>query len=105
MNESPAGTVAFHHPLAIHGSGANRSGAPRRILFLEYAASDAWPMFYTVDWKEYNSRLVAGPETSEVRSEPNYIKLPFPTVAGSSIYRTQENINPGARFFEKAVTA
>ncbi len=62
-------------------------------------------MFYTVDWKEYNSRLVAGPETSEVRSEPNYIKLPFPTVAGSSIYRTQENINPGARFFEKAVTA
>lgn len=94
----PAGTVAFHHPLTIHGSGANRSGAERRILFLEYAASDAWPLFYNVDWDEYNSRLVAGPMTSEVRTESNYIKLPFPTPAGSSIYKTQANAR--TRFFE-----
>jgi len=95
----PAGTVAFHHPLAIHGSGANRSGAPRRILFFEYAASDAWPMFYPVEWEEYNSRIVAGKETSLVRSEPHPIKLPFPTMSGSSIYRTQANISNRARFF------
>jgi ectoine hydroxylase-related dioxygenase (phytanoyl-CoA dioxygenase family) len=98
----PAGTVAFHHPLAIHGSGANRSGAPRRILFLEYAASDAWPMFYPVEWDEYNSRIVAGKVTSQVRAEPHPIKLPFPTMAGSSIYRTQANIQSGARFFDVA---
>jgi ectoine hydroxylase-related dioxygenase (phytanoyl-CoA dioxygenase family) len=98
----PAGTIAFHHPLAIHGSGANRSGAPRRILFLEYAAADAWPMFYPVEWEEYNSRIVAGKETSAVRCEPNKIKLPFPTMAGSSIYRTQANIDDKARFFDVA---
>ena len=27
-----AGTISFHHPLTIHGSGANRSGRQRRIL-------------------------------------------------------------------------
>jgi ectoine hydroxylase-related dioxygenase (phytanoyl-CoA dioxygenase family) len=87
--EGPAGTVAFHHPLTIHGSGVNRSGRSRRILFLEYAASDAYPMFYNVDWDEYQSRIVAGPKTSEVRVEPHRIKLPFPSRAGSSIYKIQ----------------
>ena len=85
----PPGTVAFHHPLAIHGSGVNRSGDPRRILFLEYAASDAYPLFYDVDWDEYNGRIVQGPATSEVRIEPHPIRLPQPTRAGSSIYKIQ----------------
>lgn len=81
-----AGTVSIHHPMTMHGSGANRSGRQRRILFLEYAASDAFPLFYDVDWDEYNARLLTGPATSEVRTEPHYIKLPFPSRAGSSIY-------------------
>jgi len=85
----PAGTVSIHHPMTMHGSGSNRSGRQRRILFLEYAASDAYPLFYTVDWAEYNSRLLTGPATSAVRTEPNVIKLPFPSRAGSSIYKAQ----------------
>jgi ectoine hydroxylase-related dioxygenase (phytanoyl-CoA dioxygenase family) len=93
----PPGTVAFHHPMAIHGSGANRSGDPRRILFLEYAASDAYPLFYNVDWDEYNGRIVQGRATSEVRVEPNPIRLPQPTRAGSSIYKIQANA--AARYF------
>ncbi|HEY0315951.1 MAG TPA: phytanoyl-CoA dioxygenase family protein [Sphingomonas sp.] len=87
--EGAAGTVTFHHPLTLHGSGVNRSGASRRILFYEYAASDAFPLFYKVDWEEYDARIVAGPSTSEVRFESNYVKLPFPSRAGSSIYKTQ----------------
>jgi ectoine hydroxylase-related dioxygenase (phytanoyl-CoA dioxygenase family) len=85
----PAGTVSIHHPMTMHGSGSNRSGRQRRILFLEYAASDAYPLFYTVDWAEYNSRLLTGPATSAVRTEPSVIKLPFPSRAGSSIYKAQ----------------
>ncbi|ARN18745.1 phytanoyl-CoA dioxygenase family protein [Piscinibacter gummiphilus] len=85
----PAGTVSIHHPMTMHGSGSNRSGKQRRILFLEYAASDAFPLFYDVDWAEYNSRLLTGPATSAVRTEPNVIKLPFPSRAGSSIYKAQ----------------
>lgn len=97
----PAGTVAFHHPMTIHGSGANRSGAPRRILFLEYAASDAWPLFYHVDWTDYNGRIVSGPQTSLVRLEPSAVKLPFPTRTAGSIYKTQSTL--GKRYFEQAV--
>jgi ectoine hydroxylase-related dioxygenase (phytanoyl-CoA dioxygenase family) len=93
----PAGTVAFHHPMTVHGSGLNLSGGSRRILFLEYAASDAFPLFYNVDWAEYNSRIVAGPESSAVRVEANAVKLPFPTRAGSSIYKIQAT--SGAKSF------
>jgi ectoine hydroxylase-related dioxygenase (phytanoyl-CoA dioxygenase family) len=93
----PAGTVAFHHPLTIHGSGPNRSGDPRRILFLEYAATDAYPLFYNVDWDEYNGRIVKGPATSAVRIEPHPIRLPQPTRAGSSIYKIQAGA--AARYF------
>ncbi len=95
-----AGTVSIHHPMTLHGSGANRSGRQRRILFLEYAASDAFPLFYDVDWEEYNSRLLSGPATSEVRTEPSVIKLPFPSRAGSSIYKAQAHAR--SRFFDKA---
>ncbi len=86
--------------MTMHGSGANRSGRQRRILFLEYAASDAFPLFYDVDWDEYNARLLSGPATSEVRTEPNVIKLPFPSRAGSSIYKAQAHAR--ARYFDKA---
>jgi len=96
----PAGTIAFHHPLTIHGSGVNTSGDPRRILFLEYAAADAFPMFYAVDWPEYEGRMVAGESGPGVRIEPSPIKLPFPTRAGSSIYKIQAGLK--SRFFAKA---
>ncbi len=87
--EGPPGTVSFHHPMTLHGSNVNRSGQPRRILFYEYAASHAFPLFYKVDWEEYESRLVCGPSTTGVRFEENYVKLPFPSRAGSSIYKIQ----------------
>lgn len=96
----PAGTVAFHHPMTIHGSGINMSGDPRRILFLEYAAADAFPLFYSVDWDEYESRLVAGKSGPDVRSEANPIRLPFPSRAGSSIYKIQAGLTD--RYFVKA---
>ena len=95
-----AGTVAFHHPLTIHGSGVNRSGESRRILFLEYAAADAFPLFYAVQWEEYESRMVAGKSSSEIRIEPHRVKLPFPSRAGSSIYKIQANAK--AKFFATA---
>lgn len=96
----PAGTVAFHHPMTIHGSGTNMSGDPRRILFLEYAAADAYPMFYSVDWDEYQSRMVAGSSGPSIRVEANPVKLPVPSPAGSSIYKIQAKL--AQRHFAKA---
>ncbi|NKJ44422.1 phytanoyl-CoA dioxygenase family protein [Novosphingobium sp. SG720] len=98
--EGPPGTVSFHHPMTLHGSSVNLSGDPRRILFYEYAASDAFPLFYKVDWDEYDSRIVRGPSTSDVRFEQNYVKLPFPSRAGSSIYKIQAGSN--RRYFAEA---
>ncbi|MEA1648465.1 phytanoyl-CoA dioxygenase family protein [Nitrospirillum sp. BR 11164] len=97
----PPGTVSFHHPMTLHGSSVNRSGRSRRILFYEYAATDAFPLFYKVDWEEYDSRIVAGPSSSEVRFEQNYVKLPFPSRAGSSIYKIQAESN--RRYFAEAM--
>jgi ectoine hydroxylase-related dioxygenase (phytanoyl-CoA dioxygenase family) len=97
----PAGTISFHHPLTIHGSGANRSGRQRRILFLEYAAADAFPLFYPVEWPEYQSRIVAGTGGPEVRVVPHTIKLPFPARAGSSIYKLQAGVK--TKFFQPAI--
>jgi ectoine hydroxylase-related dioxygenase (phytanoyl-CoA dioxygenase family) len=96
----PAGTIAFHHPLTIHGSGINLSGDPRRILFLEYAAADAYPLFYAVEWEEYQGRMIAGEGGSAIRVEPNPVKLPVPSRAGSSIYKIQAGLK--SRFFAKA---
>jgi phytanoyl-CoA hydroxylase len=101
MLTAPAGSVGFHHPLTIHGSSVNRSGQSRRILFLEYAATDAYPLFYPVDWAEYESRIVQGPSTSQVRIETNPVKLPFPSKAGSSIYNIQAAAK--SRYFATAV--
>lgn len=93
----PAGTISIHHPMIVHGSDSNRSGAPRRILFLEYAAADAWPLFYHVDWDEYESRMVAGKSNSEVRLTDVHVKLPFPNHTSGSIYKTQTAL--ASRFF------
>jgi phytanoyl-CoA hydroxylase len=75
----PAGTVAVHHPMAIHGSGFNRTDAPRRVLFFEYAATDAWPLFYGVEWADYQRRVVCGRASAEVRMEPVPVRMPHPS--------------------------
>lgn len=93
----PAGTVAFHHPLTIHGSGVNTSGDPRRILFLEYAAADAYPLFYSIDWEDYDGRMVQGVSGPGIRVEKYPVKLPVPSRSGSSIYKIQATLK--TRFF------
>lgn len=88
----PAGTVTVHSPTTVHGSGFNRGRDDRRILFFEYAAADAWPLFYGVDYAEFDSRIVRGRPTNTPRLEPLYVKMPYPTaVAGTGkIYDQQQ---------------
>ncbi len=93
-----AGSITLHHPMTIHGSAPNRSGKMRRMMFLEYAAADAFPLFYGVDWSEYMSRMVAGTGTSMVRTEPVTIKQPFPTRAPGSIFESQSQLRN--RYFD-----
>ena len=42
--EMPAGSISVHHTRTLHGSTLNTSEEPRRMLFFQYAAVDAWPL-------------------------------------------------------------
>ncbi|GAA3947212.1 phytanoyl-CoA dioxygenase family protein [Allohahella marinimesophila] len=86
----PAGTVTLHHPLLIHGAGPNRSERRRNVLFYEYAAADAWPLFYGVNWPEYSSRLICGKECIEPRLEPCFVRMGYPRPYEGSIYANQQ---------------
>ena len=94
----PAGSVSFHHPWTIHGSALNRSGAPRTLLFYEYAATDAWPLFYGVDYQEFDSRIVAGEPTHTPRLENVFVRMPYPVATAGAIYSIQEKLEK--KYFE-----
>jgi ectoine hydroxylase-related dioxygenase (phytanoyl-CoA dioxygenase family) len=89
----PPGTISIHHPLTIHGSGYNRSLAPRRVLFFEYAATDAWPLFYGVKWEEYEARVVRGRSTNEPRFSNTPVRIPEPRATKGMIYDIQKSFS------------
>lgn len=94
----PPGTVTLHHPLLVHGSALNRSSRDRRLLFYEYAAADAWPLIYGVDYGEYNRRLVAGEPSPGIRLTATEVKMPHPVRTSGSIYNNQRDLK--SRFFD-----
>lgn len=94
----PAGSMTLHHPMLIHGSALNESAKKRRMLFYEYAAADAWPLFYGVDYPEYESRMVCGEGTNVVRSDGSFIRMAQPTRFAGSIYSQQRAVE--GRFFK-----
>jgi phytanoyl-CoA hydroxylase len=95
---APAGSMTLHHPMLVHGSALNRSAKPRRMLFYEYAAADAWPLIYGVDWAEYNTRMVCGRTTNVVRFDGSFVRMPQPIRFTGSIYNNQRAVE--GRYFE-----
>ena len=89
-----AGSASFHHVKALHGSGRNLSDRPRRMLLLEYAAADAWPLVdFEVygDFTEYEAKMVLGESTLQPRTDNSDIIMPYPRPPNpDSIYRIQE---------------
>jgi hypothetical protein len=84
--------------MTVHGSALNKSAADRRLLFYEYAAADAWPLFYTPDYDEYDARMVAGKSCFEPRLDPVYVCMPVRAATAGQIYALQEDFSK--RFFE-----
>ena len=101
---APAGSITIHHARLVHGSAFNRSDRPRRLLFFEYAAADAWPLAGTEpldDLEEFNRRVVHGEPTLEPRLAPAPVRIPLPkAVHQGSLYENQRTL--GHRYFAAA---
>ncbi len=77
--EGKAGSLTVHHARTLHASTTNYSDGQRPFLVLNYFAVDAFPIFFSYDWDEFNSRILLGEPTNIPRYEPVRCKLPFPT--------------------------
>ncbi len=97
----PAGSISIHHGRILHGSALNRSDKPRRILFIEMMAADAFPVMGSMTtWdtiEEYNARMLCGEPTLEPRLEPIPIRIPQPQPdKKGSIYEVQKGLKSRA---------
>ncbi|MEL6888217.1 MAG: phytanoyl-CoA dioxygenase family protein [Pseudomonadota bacterium] len=97
----PAGSISIHHGRIVHGSALNRSDRPRRILFYEMMAADAFPIMGSMTrWdgiKDYDARMLCGEPTLQPRLKdiPIRIPQPQPNVA-ISIYEIQKGLRTRA---------
>lgn len=91
-----AGGITLHHVRMVHGSKPNQSNKPRRMFFIGFYATDAWPLIPAGDsLEDLDSRIVRGKATLEPRMEELPVRLSLPRVPGGSIYEQQEKLrNP-----------
>jgi ectoine hydroxylase-related dioxygenase (phytanoyl-CoA dioxygenase family) len=89
---APAGSMTLHHVRTLHGSRANNSDRPRRLLLIGYAAADAWPLVATMQgaFDAYEGMMLRGRSTLEPRLAPVPVRLPLPPAPGQgSIFENQ----------------
>ena len=91
-----AGGITLHHVRMVHGSKPNQSNRPRRMFFIGFYATDAWPLIPGADTLEdLNRRIVRGKPTLAPRMKALPVRLSLPRVPGGSIYEQQEKLrNP-----------
>jgi len=101
-----AGTISLHHVRLVHGSSVNHSSRDRRMLFLEIAAADAWPLAGVASYEEwFEGTMISGQPTSEFRMEAVPFRMPLPrAIPGAlgqeaTLYRVQERLP--RRYFEE----
>src|SRR5687767_4636140 len=85
-----AGMVTLHHVRAVDGSALNRSSVPRRLLLLQYAVVDAWPILGIPSLDKFNAGIVRAEPTLEPRMVPCPIRIPLPMAPTTgSLYEQQ----------------
>ena len=89
--------MSIHHGRIVHGSARNTSDRPRRILFYEMMAADAFPIVGSLTkWdgiEDYNTRLLCGKPTLTPRLKDIPIRIPQPQPdVPISIYEIQKGL-------------
>jgi len=97
----PAGSISIHHGRALHGSALNTSDRPRRILFYEMMAADAFPIMGSMTrWDgiaDYDNRMLCGTPTLTPRLKDIPIRIPQPQPdVPISIYEIQKGMKKRA---------
>ena len=97
----PAGSISIHHGRIVHGSALNRSDRPRRILFYEMMAADAFPIMGSLTrWEgieDYDTRMLCGRPTLQPRLKDIPIRIPQPQPdTPLSIYEIQKGLKQRA---------
>ena len=93
MVTGTAGSISMHHVRLVHGSSANRSGQPRRLLLWEYGAADAWPLMGHGDLDEFDDRVVRGRPTLTPRLKDVPVRMPLPpALHQGSIFENQRAV-------------
>ena len=99
---APAGSVSLHHVRTLHASGQNRGQKNRPLLLFNYVAADAFPVFHSYEWTEFNSRLLRGEPTCIPRMANVPARVPQPAqstndnYSSGSIYDLQEKLSQRA---------
>jgi ectoine hydroxylase-related dioxygenase (phytanoyl-CoA dioxygenase family) len=75
---APAGSLTVHHVRIVHASERNRSNRPRRILFYECAAGDAWPIVAAPSLDEMRRSMIMGDLSLTPRMEALPVRIPLP---------------------------
>ena len=97
----PAGSISIHHGRIVHGSALNTSDRPRRILFYEMMAADAFPIMGSMTrWEgieDYDSRMLCGKPTKNPRLKDIPVRVPQPQPdVPISIYEIQKGMKKRA---------
>ena len=97
----PAGSLSLHHGRIIHGSAPNRSAYPRRMMFIEIMAADAFPIMGSMtrfdSLADYDKLMLCGSPTKSPRLSDVPVRIPQPQPeANKSIYEIQKSLNKPA---------
>jgi phytanoyl-CoA hydroxylase len=93
-----AGMITIHHVRTVHGSAANTSSKPRRLLIMQYAAVDAWPLLGVPDINAFNAAILRGKPTLRPRMEKLPVLMPGLSTAHHMLYEAQSRMDH--QFFE-----
>jgi ectoine hydroxylase-related dioxygenase (phytanoyl-CoA dioxygenase family) len=101
-----AGSISIHHVRLVHGSAINRSERDRRMLFIEIAAADGWPLLGVESYEEwFEGSMISGSPTTSWRMEALPVRLPLPQAYSgalseeATLYKVQENMR--RRYFHE----